>query len=77
MCGCCSRAATLISRSNRSAPCCRDQLGVQHLEGDGSVVPEVVREVDRGHAAPAELALDGITVLEGVFQGRSNGHDNS
>ena len=46
----------------------RDQLGVQHLERDGSVVAEVVREVDRGHAAPAELALDGVAALEGLFQ---------
>ena len=29
----------------------RRQLGVQHLEGDRAVVPEVVGEVDRGHAA--------------------------
>ena len=46
----------------------RDQLGVQHLEGDGAVVAEVVREEDRGHAAPAELALDGVAALEGLFQ---------
>jgi hypothetical protein len=36
------------------------QLGVEDLEGDGSVVLEVGGEEDRGHAAPAELAKDGV-----------------
>ena len=40
------------------------ELGVQDLDGDVAVVPEVVREVDRGHAAGAELALDAVAVGE-------------
>ena len=41
------------------------QLGAQHLERDLAVVPQVVREVDGGHAARAELALDAVAVGEG------------
>ena len=42
------------------------QLGVQDLEGDVAVVLEVAREVDRGHAAAPELALERVAVLEGL-----------
>ena len=38
------------------------QLGVQHLERDRAVVPEVLRQVDHGHATPAELELDTVTI---------------
>ena len=34
------------------------EVRAEHLDGDVAVVLEVVREVDRGHAAGAELALD-------------------
>ena len=44
---------------------CRGEIGVQHLDRDLAVVLEVVREVDRGHAARAELALDAVAVGEG------------
>ena len=40
----------------------RGQLGAQDLEGDVAVVLEVVREIDRRHAARAELALDAVAV---------------
>ncbi len=40
------------------------QLGVQHLQGDGAVVADVADEVDGGHAAAAELALDGVAVCQ-------------
>ena len=40
----------------------RGQLAAQHLERDLAVVPQVVREIDRGHAALAELALDAVAV---------------
>ena len=43
----------------------RGELGPQHLDRDVAVVPEVVREVDGGHAARAELALDAVAVGEG------------
>ena len=36
------------------------QLGVEDLERDLAVVPEVLGEVDRGHPAAAELALERI-----------------
>ena len=42
------------------------ELGVQHLERDLAVVLEVVREVDRGHAAAAELALERVAVGQGA-----------
>ena len=35
-------------------------LGVHHLERHVAVVAEIVREIDRGHAAAAELALDRV-----------------
>ena len=34
------------------------EFRMQHLEGDGPVVLDVVREEDGGHATPAEFALD-------------------
>ena len=42
MCGCCRRAASLISRRNRSGPERGRELRVQHLERDRAVVAEVV-----------------------------------
>ena len=38
------------------------ELGAEDLDGDLAVVLEVVGEVDRGHAALAELALDAVAV---------------
>ena len=38
------------------------QLGVEHLERHRPVVPEVVGEVDDGHAPAAELALDRVAI---------------
>ena len=38
------------------------QLGMQDLERHRPVVPEVPGEIDRGHAAAAELALDHVAV---------------
>ena len=40
----------------------RGELGAQHLERDLAVVAQVVREVDGGHAARPELALDAVAV---------------
>ena len=39
--------------------------GVQHLEGHLPAVLEVLGEVDRGHAALAKLALEGVPAGEG------------
>ena len=41
------------------------ELGLQDLERDLAVVLEVLGEVDGGHAALAELALDAVAVGEG------------
>ena len=38
----------------------RGELGAQHLHGNVAVVFEIMREIDRGHAARADLALDAI-----------------
>ena len=40
------------------------QLGFENLERDGAMVLEVGGEVDHGHAALAELALDPVTVAD-------------
>ena len=40
------------------------ELRVEHLERDVAVVLEVAREVDGGHAAAADLALDGVAIGE-------------
>ncbi len=37
---------------------------MQHLERDRPVVPKVVGQVDGGHASPAKLAHDRVTVVE-------------
>ena len=50
------------------------ELGEQDLEGDGPVVAEVVGQVDDGHAAAAELALEGVAVGEGVAQAVRHAH---
>jgi len=48
------------------------KVGVEYLQGHRSVVPQVVREIDRSHATNAELALERVAVGEGgleAFQG--------
>ena len=40
------------------------QLGVEDLDGDAAVVPEVLGEEDGGHAAAAHLALDPVAAGE-------------
>ena len=46
----------------------RRELGMQDLERDQAVVLEVAREVDGGHPAAAELALEGVTVAKRVCE---------
>ena len=58
MCGWLRRAAISISRRKRSGPSAYGELGVQDLERHPALVPEIVGEIDRGHAAAPELALD-------------------
>ena len=40
------------------------QLRVQHLDGHLAAMLDIVREVHRRHAAPPELALDDVAVLQ-------------
>ena len=44
------------------------QFRAQQLEGDEPAVPEVPGEVDCGHPAVPELALDKLAVPEGSDQ---------
>ena len=74
MWGCWSRAAKRISRWKRSGPSVAASSGRSTLSATGPVVPEVVREVDGGHAAAAELALEGVAVGEGVAQAVRHSH---
>ena len=41
------------------------ELGAQDLERDGPIVPEVAGEIDGGHAAASELALDAVAIGQG------------
>ena len=66
MWGCCRRAARWISRRKRSGPSVAAELGVEHLERDGPVVLQIVREIHRRHAATSELPLEAVAVGEGV-----------
>ena len=43
-------------------------LGVHDLERHRSVVLEVLRQVDRGHASVPELALDAVALAERNLQ---------
>ena len=54
------RAAMVISRWNRSAPSTCGQVGPQDLDGDLAVMLEVIGQVDRGHAAAPDRALEGV-----------------
>ncbi len=40
------------------------EIGVQHLERDRPVVPQVLGEEDGGHAAPPELALEPVAIRQ-------------
>jgi len=55
------------------------ELGAQDLEGDGTIVAEIVCQVDRGHAAASELALDAVAIGQGGRPGlrgvRERGRD--
>jgi hypothetical protein len=41
------------------------ELGAQDLERDGPIVSEVAGEIDGGHAAASEFALDAIAIGQG------------
>lgn len=39
-------------------------LRVNQLERNRALLPEVMRQIDRGHAAPAQLAIHPVTVCK-------------
>ena len=47
---------------------CPCEVGVQYFDGDAPSVLQIGREVDGGHAAAAELALDSIAAGKGLAQ---------
>ena len=51
---------------------CGAEIRMQDLDRDVAVVPQVVREIDRRHAARAELALDAVAVGEGELERTSS-----
>ena len=51
------------------------ELRVEHLERDGAVVAEVLRQIDGGHPAAAQLPLQPVAVAErGLEGGPEVGH---
>ncbi len=44
------------------------ELGPHDLDGDVAIVPEIVGQIDRGHAARAELPLDPVATCQGRLQ---------
>ena len=58
-------AAVLISRRNRSAPRFWARSGIEDLDRDLPVVLQVLGQVDRGHAAAADLAFDAVAISKG------------
>ena len=44
------------------------ERGEEDLEGDGAVVPEVAGQVDDGHAAAAELALEHVPIPQRLLE---------
>ena len=44
------------------------QLGTQHLECDPSIVLQVIREIDGGHAAGTGLAVKTVAVRQGGLE---------
>jgi hypothetical protein len=46
----------------------RRELGVEHLERDGTPVLEVAGEENRGHATASELALDRVAAVQPGFK---------
>ena len=45
-----------------------DHLGLQDLQRNLALVPQVIRQVDRGHAAFTQLALDRVAAEQGCVQ---------
>ena len=51
------------------------QLRVEHLDGDVALMLQIQGQIDRGHAAATQLALDGISVGKSDLEtGEDLGH---
>ena len=46
----------------------RGELGAEHLERHPPGMPDVLGQVDRGHAAGADLALEAVAVRQGGLE---------
>jgi hypothetical protein len=44
------------------------ELGMEHFEGNRSIVPQVVREEHGGHATSSQLALESVSTGQAFFQ---------
>ena len=44
------------------------ELKMEHLQGDRTVVPKIAGEINCGHAASAELALEHVAVRQGGIE---------
>ena len=66
-------AVTSISRGT-ARPHDRGQLGAQHLDRDLAMMLQVLGEIDRGHAALAQLPLDAVAVGQSGRESRVDGH---
>jgi hypothetical protein len=44
------------------------QLGMEHLQGDRTLVANVLGQIDRSHAATAELALDPVSIRQATLK---------
>jgi hypothetical protein len=49
-------------------PDTRGEIRVQNLDGHGTAVLEIARQIHRGHATAPQLALEVVAVLQGSLQ---------
>ncbi len=76
ICGCWSRAASLISRWKRSGQSEAASSGNSTFKATDRSVLEVTGQIDRGHSAATERALEHVAVTKGIGEwgGRYVGH---
>jgi len=55
----------------------RQEIRPHHLQRDRSIVCRVAREIDRGHAATADLTVDRISAGDGRGDSSGVGHGDS
>jgi hypothetical protein len=53
-------------------PECGSEVGVQDLDGNVALVPQVVRKVDSRHAADPDLSVDPVATLECASETRKD-----